>query len=174
MSNEINMNLAAVTPAVMMLYTVRYAARFLWYALLRLGKSREETYAQFRKILLNVERLLVMRDSPPSAPPPMGGEDIMEFNGGAEQHSVLSADDLGMLMLHIHECRTILWSDHRRFSPQILRDVGEDLAELAGERGPVSVKQQLQILARMYRTHPFMKVVSTGIPFDLVISDKEF
>jgi hypothetical protein len=63
-----------------------------------------------------------------------------------------------MLMLHIHECRTILWEDRRRFSLQTVRDVAEDLAELAGERGPVSVEQQLQIISRMCRTYPFLKV----------------
>lgn len=167
------MNLAAVTPAVMLLYTVRHVCRFMWYALLKLGKSKEETYAQFRRIMLNVERLLVMRDSPPSAPPPLDGTKNLEVDS-PEQHSVLNADDLGMLMLHIHECRSILWRDHRRFSPQILREVAEDLSELAGERGPVSVKQQLQILSRMYRTHPFMKVLSTGIPFDLLSNGDQF
>jgi hypothetical protein len=43
--------------------------------------------------------------------------------------------------------------------------VAEDLAELAGERGPVSVSQQLQIISRMSRTYPFMKVISSGLPF---------
>jgi hypothetical protein len=173
MSNEINMNLAAVTPAVMLLYSVRHLFRFMWYALLKLGKSKEETYAQFRHIMLNIERLIVMRNSPPSAPPPLDGGEMLEV-GNMEQNSVLNSDDLGMLMLHVHECRNILWRDYNRFSPQIIRDVAEDLAELAGERGPVSVKQQVQILARMYRTHPFMKVVSTGIPFDLLISGNQF
>jgi len=44
--------------------------------------------------------------------------------------------------------------------------MAEDLAELAGERGAVSVRQQLQIISRMCRTYPFLKVVSTGVPFD--------
>ena len=45
---------------------------------------------------------------------------------------VLGSDDLGMLMLHIHELRTILWQERRRFSPTALRSVSEDLAELTG------------------------------------------
>jgi len=63
-----------------------------------------------------------------------------------------------MLLLHIHECRTILWENRRRFNNDVLRNVSEDLAECAGERGPVSVRQQLQILSRMSRTYTFMKV----------------
>ena len=45
---------------------------------------------------------------------------------------VLGSDDLGMLMLHIHELRTIMWQERRRFSPTALRSVSEDLAELTG------------------------------------------
>lgn len=46
----------------------------------------------------------------------------------------LSADDLGMLLLHIHECRQIIWKNRRRFRGGLLRNLTEDLAELAGER----------------------------------------
>ena len=74
-----------------------------------------------------------------------------------------------MLLLHIHECRNILWQSRRRFGSDVLRNVAEDLAELAGERGPVSVGQQLQIINRMARTYPFMKVVSSGVRFDMII-----
>ena len=62
-----------------------------------------------------------------------GVENQLVVDGSPD--SVLIADDLGMLMLHIHELRTILWTDRRRFSSDVLRSVAEDLAELAGERG---------------------------------------
>jgi len=62
-----------------------------------------------------------------------------------------------MLMLHIHELRTILWQERRRFSPTALRSVSEDLAELTGERGAVSVRQQLLIVERMNRAYSFLK-----------------
>jgi hypothetical protein len=163
-SNEINMNLAAVTPAVLLVYLVNKTFRFMFYALLKIRKSREETYSNFRHVLLDMDRLLLMRDNPPSAPPPLAwtenGEPmaVVTLEEKPRSPCVLNADDLGMLMLHIHECRTILWEDRRRFSLQTVRDVAEDLAELAGERGPVSVEQQLQIISRMCRTYPFLKV----------------
>lgn len=179
-SNEINMKLAAMTPALMILYGVRYVFRFLFYATLKLGKSKEETFASFRHTILDIERLLLMRDNPPSAPPPLtwGGrnqeamihqlrtEPSGERLGGC---NVLNAEDLGMLILLVHECRKIL-GEHRRRFRGALRNVSEDLAELAGERGPVSVQQQLQIVARMCRTYPFLKVLSSGIAFDSVRS----
>lgn len=146
-ANDINMNLAATTPVFLLTWLQIRVFRFLYYALLKLGKSREETYAAVRNILTDIERLLVMRDNPPLSPPPPC--DLQPFNRGSatppmitdlEQRrglgtTQLDADDLGMLMLHIHECRGILWRDRRRFTNGMIRGVAEDLAELAGERG---------------------------------------
>ena len=160
-ANDINMNLAAITPVVMFAYVQTRIIKYLFYALLRIGKSREEIYASFRAILLDIERLLVMRDNPPDARCVMPVEQASRHNP-----SVLGADDLGMLMLLIHECRTILWRERRRFTSHMIRSVNEDLSELAGERGTVSIKQQLQIVARMTRSYPFLKVISTGHFFE--------
>jgi hypothetical protein len=139
-SNEINMNLAAVTPAALILYIAQRGVSFLKYALFKLGKSRAETYATFRQIILDIERLLVMRDNPPSAPRPLSWgvkpERAQELSIDKKHGSdTLSADDTGMLMLLIHECRAILWQDKSRFTTATVRNVAEDLAELAGERG---------------------------------------
>ena len=142
-----------------------------------MGKSKEEIYASFRQTVLDIERLLLMRDCPPSPPDPLdwgstrpasnNGRGALESNIIVQKNlsQTLSAEDLGMLLLHIHEIRNILWESRRRFRDDELRNVNEDLAELAGERGPVSVAQQLQIISRMSRTYPFMKVISSGLPF---------
>jgi hypothetical protein len=178
-ANDINMNLAAVTPAVFLLYTAKQVFKFFYYALLKIGKSREETYSTFRQTLTEMERLLVMRDNPPTSPFPQlhhrsaeTEEDTVSQSqfvsaepSGRPSNNVLSADDLGMLMLHIHECRTILWRDYNRFSTAEIQNVFEDLAELSGERGAVSVQQQLKIISRMCRTYPFLKVISIGTTF---------
>lgn len=147
-----------------MMYLTKRAFQFVFYATLRLGKSREETYGNFLHILTEIERLLNIRDAPPQIAFQAGGyapsvpavdDDPTQLAGDR----VLSTDDLGMLMLHIHALRTILWRDQRRFSASVIRSVAEDLSELAGERGAVSVRQQLQIIGRMHRTYPFLKVV---------------
>mmetsp|Transcript_14324 Transcript_14324/g.21697 ORF Transcript_14324/g.21697 Transcript_14324/m.21697 type:complete len:833 (+) Transcript_14324:561-3059(+) len=190
-SNEINVRLAAMTPAFLLFSSFRYVMKKIYYVFFKLGKSKEEVYASFRHLILDIERLLVMRDNPPLSPPPLatgvqyyGDKSItgernktslvspnhttIEDNYQQSQstrQNVLSADDLGMLMLLVHECRIILWKDRRRFTRQDLRNVNEDLAELAGERGAVSVQQQLRIIARMCRTYSFLKVISSGIPF---------
>ena len=132
-ANDINMNLAAITPAVILFYMGSRVFRFLYYALLKLGKSREETYASFRHTLTDIERLLVMRDNPPQPPP--SGSDMEHGLTPPMRPCQLGPDDLGMLLLLVHECKEILWRDSRRFSKQTIKSVSEDLAELAGERG---------------------------------------
>lgn len=152
-ANDINMNIAAITPVFMLSYFGSRVFKFLYYVFLKLGKSREETYATFRNVLNDVERLLTMRDNPPSS------DDSPSSYGPC----ILGRDDLGMLMLLIHECRTILWRNRRRFGTAQVQSVLEDLAELSGERGAVSVQQQIQIINRMVRTYPFLQ--STGHVF---------
>ncbi len=201
-SNEINMRLTSMTPAFLLVSSCQYIIKKVYYALFKLGKSKEEVYASFRHLILEIGRLLVMRDNPPHSPPPLptgvqyhrddnneGSQTIVPNTSAATSTSrslngqyanqqtpnhqsqlqshqnVLNADDLGMLMLLVHECRIILWQDRRRFTRQEKRNVREDLAELAGERGAVSVQQQLRIIARMCRTYSFLKVVSSGLPF---------
>ena len=191
-SNEINMRLTSMTPAFLLVSSIQYVIKKLYYALFKLGKSKEEVYASFRHIILDIERLLVMRDNPPLSLPPLSTgvqyyhhnkeatspqRQVEEYQPAYQSYNqsqlqpthqnVLSADDLGMLMLLVHECTQILWQDRRRFTRQELRNVSEDLAELAGERGAVSVQQQLRIIARMCRTYSFLKVISSGIPFSV-------
>lgn len=168
-----------MTPALMLLLAIRKGFRLLFYAVFQMGKSKEEIYSNFRQTILDIERLLLMRDNPP--PPPSAlewgssksstnnNESAAELANTKELLRTLSAEDLGMLLLHIHECRNILWQSRRRFRSDVLRNVAEDLAELAGERGPVSVTQQLQIISRMSRTYPFMKVMSSSVPFEMII-----
>lgn len=195
-TNEINIKVAAMTPALMILYGVRSVSRFLFYALLKIGKSQNDVYGLLRGIMLDIERLLVMRDHPPAGPsPPSWGvhamlgrnkveimksnrvisdsyvgnfsdhggsihSDLEQRQNSSESNSiykcVLNSDDLGMLMLLVHEYRTILWKYRRRFTESELSNVSEDLAELTGEKGPVSVKQQLRIVDRMSRTYHFL------------------
>ena len=171
-SNELNFRLAATAPALMLMYGLREAAQFLFYALLKIGQSRESIYASFRYLMLEIERLLVMRDNPPAAPVPLEGG-VCQRNGFINDekvissNSMLSTDDLGMLMLLIHECRSLVLNNRRRFSEQEIINVLEDFSELSCERGCVTISQQLEIITRMSRVYSFMKVVSSGIPFDV-------
>jgi len=178
-STNFNMNLAAITPFVLLIWTIKQISIFIFYTTFKWGKSRRETYRSFLDALTEIERLLIMRSNPP-APSTMGLDTTNQAYhqhrhssyhqhrhgeaGSSQTHatpaigdSVLGSNDLGMLMLHIHALRTILWQERRRFSPTALRSVSEDLAELSGERGAVSVRQQLLIVERMNRAYSFLK-----------------
>lgn len=173
-SNEINMHLGAILPAVMVVYISQKLFRLIFYAFLKLGKSRDDVYASLQQIILDIERLLVMRDDPPPAPAPLSQGITSSKNNGINEETTttteeaaevtpqsknalsLSSDDLGMLMLLVHECRSILWKYKRRFSDETIRNITEDFLELTGERGNVSVKQQLSVIHRMCRTYGFL------------------
>jgi hypothetical protein len=146
-STNFNMNLAAITPFVLLVWSVKKVSSFVFYTTFKWGRSRSETYASFLHILTEIERLLIMRLNPPNVP--------------LKTSCVLDSDDLGMLMLHLHELRTIMWNERRRFSLDVLRSVSEDLAELSGERGAVSVQQQLHIVERMSRTYAFLRLAGS-------------
>ena len=152
-ANDINMNLAAITPAVLVVWGSVRLLKFVLYFVLKLGKTREETYASFRHVLQDIERLVTMRDNPPLPPPfPSAGAQLTPVFSNP---CVLGSDDLGMLMLLIHECRSILWKDRSRFSHAMIRSVSEDLAELAWERGEYFI-----ILNAIFFTNspPFIRI----------------
>jgi hypothetical protein len=113
-----------------------------------MGKTKEEIHASFRQTVLDIERLLLMRDCPPPPPDPLdwGSTKSATSNGTAaesfimqkEQSQTLSAEDLGMILLHIHECRNTLWESRRRFRDDELRNVAEDLAGASSILGAVN------------------------------------
>ena len=144
-SNEINVRLAAMTPAFILFSSIRYFFRYMFYAFFKLGRSREQTYESFRLVMLDLERLLVMRDN-----------DLVTFNGNDAPKNVLGPKDLGLSILLIHECRQILQQSHRRFKANDIKNISEDLSELSGERGCISIRQQIQIVCRMTRTYAFL------------------
>lgn len=152
-STNFNMNLAAITPFVLLMWSIKRVSTFIFYTMFKWGKSRSETYRSFLDGLTEIERLLIMRSNSPI----QSTNSRQRTTTPAFGNFVLESDDLGMLMLHIHELRTILWQERRRFSPHALRSVSEDLAELSGERGAVSVRQQLLIVERMNRAYSFLK-----------------
>ncbi|CBJ26254.1 conserved unknown protein [Ectocarpus siliculosus] len=69
---------------------------------------------------------------------------------------VLDELDLGKLMMLVHQVLRLIRSGPRRFPRRDLVNLHEDLAELVGERGLVSVGQQLQIVQRVQRSYKFL------------------
>jgi hypothetical protein len=192
-SNEINFRLSSMMPALMVVYVMRQIAKYAYYTIMPTGrkrKSKEETFANLRSLLLDVERLLVMRDDPPNPPdqltfnndPNLG----LSFDDAAAANAAVNAkdrirsnsiviegsnhivnnrktldeNDWGMIMLLIHQIQTLLSINQNRFGSADIANFLEDLSEIAGERGPVSIKQQRAIVERMVRTYSFLKVLA--------------
>lgn len=153
-ANDMNMNVAAITPAVIFAYIGSRIFRFIAYALLKVGRSREEIHASFRRTITDIERLLVMRDNPP-LPPLSENEQDPETNLHSANSEImkLNPDDLGMLMLLVHECRTLMRQNPRRFSKNTIASILEDLSELTGERGKYS--SELFSVVRQHLTIPY-------------------
>ncbi|CAM9712700.1 unnamed protein product, partial [Phaeothamnion confervicola] len=75
---------------------------------------------------------------------------------GEEMISTLDELDLGRFVLLVWQLRRIVWQHPRRFGRADLDNLSEDLAELMGDRGPISVPQQLCIVQRMQRCYKFL------------------
>ena len=187
-ANEFNIRVGSMVPAGVGIWFLRKVARGAYYMLVPgTRRSKRETHETLRAAVLDIERLLVMRDHPPPPPQrlqvgkykerirsgsvekePMVGLSFDDdgAGGGAggtgvvkgEGEVTLNENDWGMVVLLLHEAQTLLWREQRRFNKREIPNLFEDLAEIAGERGPVSVKQQLQILGRMARTYEFLQL----------------
>ena len=121
-----------------------------------------------------------MRDDPPPPPDQLTYDDQIDtalglsFDAQASPtprlpgqqfppHSprkTLDENDWGMMMLLIHQIQVVLARESRRFNSSDIANLLEDLSEIAGERGPVSIKQQRSIVERMARTYSFLKVLA--------------
>ncbi|GMI06811.1 hypothetical protein TrLO_g6169 [Triparma laevis f. longispina] len=195
-ANEFNLRVSSMVPAFIGMYSLSWFFKKVYYSVGPGGRqSREVVYESFRNIVLDIERLLVMRDDPPPTPAslqvgkwkervrsgsiekePMVGlsfDDEGEHQDPNKPNSTttnngtitLNENDWGMVILLLHEARTILETNKRRFARSELPSLREDLAEIAGERGPVSVKQQLQIVKRMSRTYNFLREIGDEFDF---------
>lgn len=76
--------------------------------------------------------------------------------------TTLGPSDWGMLILMLHSLQNLLASQERRFDTRDLDSVREDLAEVAGEKGTVSIRQQLQIVRRMRQSYDFLRPSGGG------------
>ena len=102
-------------------------------------------------------------DSPP--PPPIAIPamplSLMATLPPPEYHSararVAGHTEHGLVLLCVHRFRVILQRHRSLFEESTLQQLYEDLAELAGERGELTVEQQLYVLIRMRQTYRFLQ-----------------
>ena len=64
-SNEMNMQVAAMTPAVILLMAVRRAFSWLFYSIFREGRSRDDVYGKHYVVVIITPRSTLYRWSEP-------------------------------------------------------------------------------------------------------------
>jgi len=71
----------------------------------------------------------------------------------------LKPEDLGVLLLLINQFAGVIQRTSSRFLTDLeLRNLQEDLNEIAGNCGPVTIAQQLSVVQRMHRSYRFLQL----------------
>lgn len=87
----------------------------------------------------------------------------MQIEPSSAIPQLLNAVDKGALLLLVYRFRAILWRFSRRFSSHDVMELKEDLSELMGERGYLTISQQLTILMRMRASYSFLRVKPSSL-----------
>ena len=77
----------------------------------------------------------------------------MDYTGGI----FLKSNDLGLVLLFTYMSADIVKRTPHIFTGEEYRSILEDLTELVGDSGPVTITQQLRIIQRMFRSYQFLK-----------------
>jgi len=141
-ANQVNMQLLAITPAVLSIFSLQIASRTLITALRATSRGRKvesstAIHKELREGLRNIERLLYLSDG---------------FNSGNKSIDVYT---LGRLMSMLHRMHNTLVSHSSFFESGVLMQLQEDLRDLILPH--LSVKQRLAIVERIARAYPFMQ-----------------
>ncbi len=136
--NEINMQLSATMPAILVAYGAYQGATSLIYKIMG-RKSDNKVTLNMRKEMLRLERLLTLKD----------------FRGAVD--SKLPDVDMGKTIVVIYRLRQQLESTRWRFDPFEVAAMATDLSELEGEYGPLTVRQQLMVVRRMRVSYSWLR-----------------
>lgn len=179
-ANEFNLRAMSTVPAIIAAWTVDMVLRGV-FNLISGRRSRRALYETLRKLLLEAERLLTLclhepviatvglggggiaAPAPPS--PPSSSAALDQGSAGSDggrggmttttfrQGRTTGLTEHGFVLLCVHQFRVLMWRHRGRFARHEPRLLEEDLAELAGERGELTIEQQLFILIRMRQTY---------------------
>lgn len=159
-ANKVNLQFLAVIPA---LFTTYFLYRFLLYLVVavmsRKVSSTSGAYASLRRIMRDVERLLIM--SPRHQPGEMRSRE-----GDQLIDTVLDDKSMGLLVFLLYDFQSTLRQNAARLDVGVRKSFDEDLKDLL--TGTQTVSQQLQTLHRIRRSHGFLQVKSSGPLFELL------
>ena len=162
-ANKVNLQILAVIPA---LFSTYFLYRFCLYVVATVMSRRISStagaHANLRKILRDVERLLILAPRPKVV-----GESHRSFKGShLVEESVLDTKSMGLLVLLLYEFQSTLRQNAARLDVGVRQSFDEDLKDLL--TGTQTINQQLQSLHRIRRSYGFLQVRSSGPLIELL------
>jgi nuclear-control-of-ATPase protein 2 len=139
-ANQVNLQLLAITPAVLSILSLQILSRTLLTALRATSRGRKvessaAVHMELREGLRTAERLLYLSDGFDSGP--------------------VDAATMGQLLSSLYRLQSTLVSHSSFFDAHLLRQLQEDLRDLSLPQ--LSAKQRLAIVERISRAYPFMQ-----------------
>lgn len=137
-ANQVNLQLLAVTPAVLALFSVQALVKTVLQAVKSASRGKQVesitvVHRDLRKLMREVERLLSSNST----------------------ESTLDATSLGKLLSMLYRMQSMLALHSNSFDSGTCLHMQEDLRDLVIPS--LTVHQRLQIVDRMYRTHSFLQ-----------------
>jgi len=162
-ANKVNLQFLAVIPAIFSTYFLyRLSVIVVASVMSRRISSTAGAHASLRKILRDVERLLILAPRPKSQ-----GEDNRSSTGDSlVEDAVLDVKSMGRLVYLLYEFQSTLRQNAARLEAGVRQSFDDDLKDLL--TGTQTVNQQLQSLHRIRRSYGFLQVKSAGPLFELL------
>ena len=170
-ANQVNLQLMAVTPAVLSIVLIQWVGRTVLAAAKsssrgRLIESASVVHRDLRTAVRQLERLLSTAQAESTARIPVlptatatagaitGAPSPLPASSSPSPVYDLTLSELGLLMSILHRLQNILVLNSSHFDAVSLRQLQEDLRDVTA--APLSVSQRLSLVERMVRSYHFL------------------
>lgn len=180
-ANQVNLQMLAVTPAVLALLSIQNVWRLLTSAIRATSRGRvmesiSMVHRDIRMYIREMERVLLLADADntrsstaaliepntpkrllasPSSKPSASKELQLSFQALTGHEQTLSSKDMGRLMSLLYRIQLLLLVHASNFEVKSLNQFQEDLRDITTSH--LSIGQRLQIIERIYRVYSFMQ-----------------
>ncbi len=173
-ANQVNLQLMAVTPAVLSIVLIQWAGRTVLAAAKsssrgRLIESASVVHRDLRTAVRQLERLLSTAQAESTARMPLpttaayAAPALADSSGASAPPPFLTTpspmydltlSELGLLMSILHRLQNILVLNSSHFDAVSLQQLQEDLRDVTA--APLSVSQRLSLVERIVRSYHFL------------------
>lgn len=158
-ANQVNLQLLAVTPAILALFSLQMVARTISSAIKSTARGKvvegiSAVHRELRMLMREIERFLSFHDASEAEGGRKGFGRVERAVMGTEECRLQEAG-LGQLLSILHRIQSLLVLHSASFDQHTYQQLQEDLRDLVLPR--LTVRQRLQIVDRIYRTHYFLQ-----------------